>query len=48
VSQVTASTAALKQMGLGDEPPSLRAAREILRIMKEPRRKPDAAPESAS
>jgi lipid-A-disaccharide synthase len=43
VAQVTASVAALKAMGQGDEPPSLRAAREILRIMKEPRRKPDAA-----
>jgi len=43
VAQVTASVAALKAMGQGDEPPSLRAAREILRIMKEPRREPDAA-----
>ena len=48
LSQVTASTAALKQMGLGDEPPSLRAAREILRIMKEPRRKPETAPSGAT
>lgn len=43
VEQVTASVAALKAMGQGDEPPSMRAAREILRIMKEPRRNPDAA-----
>jgi lipid-A-disaccharide synthase len=43
VEQVTASVAALKAMGQGDEAPSMRAAREILRIMKEPRRNPDAA-----
>lgn len=38
VEQVTASAAAVKAMGLGDEPPSRRAAREILRLMREPRR----------
>jgi lipid-A-disaccharide synthase len=46
VEQVTASVAALRAMGQGDEPPSMRAAREILRIMKEPPRQAGAAPET--
>jgi lipid-A-disaccharide synthase len=45
VEQVTASVAALRAIGQGDEPPSRRAAREILRIMKEPPRQAGAAPE---
>jgi len=48
VEQVTASVAALRAMGQGDEPPSMRAAREILRIMKEPPRQAGAALETAS
>jgi lipid-A-disaccharide synthase len=43
VEQVTATASAVKAMGLGDEKPSVRAAREILRIIEEPRRKPAAA-----
>jgi lipid-A-disaccharide synthase len=41
--QVTATASAVKAMGHGDEAPSMRAAREILRIIKEPRRSPGAA-----
>jgi lipid-A-disaccharide synthase len=41
--QVTATASAVKAMGYGDEAPSMRAAREILRIIKEPRRLPGAA-----
>ena len=41
--QVTATASAVKAMGYGDEAPSMRAAREILRIIKEPRRSPGAA-----
>ena len=40
--QVTATASAVKAMGYGDEAPSTRAAREILRIIKEPRRSPGA------
>jgi lipid-A-disaccharide synthase len=40
--QVTATASAVKAMGYGDEAPSIRAAREILRIIKEPRRSPGA------
>jgi lipid-A-disaccharide synthase len=40
--QVTATASAVKAMGYGDEAPSVRAAREILRIIKEPRRSPGA------
>jgi len=43
VEQVTATASAVKAMGLGDERPSVRAAREILRIIKEPRKKSPAA-----
>jgi lipid-A-disaccharide synthase len=43
VEQVTATASAVKAMGLGDEKPSVRAAREILRIIKEPRKKSPAA-----
>ena len=43
VEQVTACASAVKAMGLGDEKPSMRAAREILRIMAEPRHKAAAA-----
>lgn len=41
--QVTATASAVKAMGHGEEAPSMRAAREILRIIKEPRRSPGAA-----
>ncbi|MEQ1753172.1 MAG: lipid-A-disaccharide synthase [Micropepsaceae bacterium] len=42
IEQVTSTAAAVKALGLGDEKPSVRAAREILRIIAEPRRKPVA------
>ena len=43
VEQVTACTAAIKSMGYGDEKPSIRAAREVLRLVKEPRQPRAAA-----
>ena len=43
VEQVTACTAAVKSMGYGDEKPSVRAAREVLRLIKEPRQAGAAA-----
>lgn len=43
VEQVTATASAVKAMGLGDEKPSVRAAREILRIIEEPRQSPATA-----
>lgn len=46
VEQVTATAAAVKALGLGDEKPSVRAAREILRIVEEPRQRSAAAVQS--
>jgi lipid-A-disaccharide synthase len=51
VAQVTASASAIKALGLGDEKPSLRAARAILAVMREPKAPPPtkkAAPGSAA
>lgn len=51
VAQVTASAAAIKALGLGDEKPSLRAARAILTVMREPKTPPatkKAAPASTA
>jgi lipid-A-disaccharide synthase len=39
VAQVTASAEAVKALGLGDEKPSLRAARAVLAILREPKKK---------
>ena len=38
VEQVTASAQAIRALGLGDETPSLRAARTILKLLREPKR----------
>jgi lipid-A-disaccharide synthase len=46
VAQVTASAEAVKALGLGDEKPSVRAARAVLKLLDEPKRK--AAPEGAA
>jgi len=48
VAQVTASAEAVKALGLGDEKPSLRAARSVLAILREPKKKKGAAPEGAA
>jgi lipid-A-disaccharide synthase len=50
VAQVTASAEAVKALGLGDEKPSLRAARALLAILKEPKKGEEkaAAPASAA
>lgn len=40
VAQVTASAEAVRALGFGDEKPSLRAARAVLAVMREPKRKP--------
>jgi lipid-A-disaccharide synthase len=51
IAQVTASAAAIKALGLGDEKPSMRAARSILTVMREPKTQPPtkkAAPEGAA
>ncbi|MCE9523249.1 MAG: lipid-A-disaccharide synthase [Alphaproteobacteria bacterium] len=51
VAQVTASTEAIKALGLGDEKPSMRAARAILTLLREPkqdRKTKKAAPASAA
>lgn len=51
VAQVTASAAGIKALGLGDERPSMRAARAVLAVMREPKAPPQtkkAAPESAA
>jgi len=37
VEQVTASAQAIRALGLGDETPSLRAARTILKLLREPK-----------
>ncbi len=39
VTQVTASAEAVKALGLGDEKPSMRAARAVLKLLDEPKRK---------
>ena len=39
VAQVTASAEAVKALGLGDEKPSIRAARAVLKLLDEPKRK---------
>lgn len=46
VTQVTASAEAVKAMGLGDEKPSVRAARAVLKLLEEPKKK--AAPKGAA
>ena len=43
IAQVTASAEAVKALGLGDEKPSLRAARAIIALLNEPKEK-EAAP----
>lgn len=43
VAQVTASAEAVKALGLGDEKPSLRAARAVLALLKEPKKEEGAA-----
>ena len=52
VAQVTASAEAIKVLGLGDEKPSVRAARAILALLKEPKKtaedKKKAAPKRAA
>lgn len=48
VAQVTASAEAVKALGLGDEKPSLRAARAVLAVMREPKTKKGATPEGAA
>jgi lipid-A-disaccharide synthase len=50
VAQVTASAEAIKALGLGDEKPSLRAARALLAILKEPKKGEEkaAAPTNAA
>ena len=48
VAQVTASAEAVKALGLGDEKPSLRAARAILAVMREPKTKKGATPDGAA
>jgi lipid-A-disaccharide synthase len=46
VAQVTASAEAVKALGLGDEKPSVRAARAVLKLLDEPKTK--TAPEGAA
>lgn len=48
VAQVTASAEAVKALGLGDEKPSLRAARAVLAVLREPKTKKGAAPEGTA
>lgn len=48
VAQVTASAEAIKALGFGDEKPSLRAARAILKLLNEPKQKKEAAPAGAA
>jgi lipid-A-disaccharide synthase len=40
VAQVTASAEAVKALGFGDEKPSIRAARAVLKLLDEPKKKP--------
>jgi len=46
IAQVTASAEAVKALGLGDDRPSVRAARAVLRLLDEPKKK--AAPKGAA
>jgi lipid-A-disaccharide synthase len=46
IAQVTASAEAVKALGLGDDRPSVRAARAVLKLIDEPRKK--AAPDGAA
>jgi lipid-A-disaccharide synthase len=46
VAQVTASAEAVKALGFGDEKPSVRAARAVLKLLDEPKKK--AAPNGAA
>ena len=49
VAQVTASAEAIKALGLGDEKPSIRAARAILTLLREPKKQAkEAAPKGAA
>lgn len=48
VAQVTASAQAVKALGLGDEKPSVRAARAVLAVMREPRKEKAAHAGAAS
>ena len=48
VAQVTASAQAVKALGLGDEKPSVRAARAVLAVMREPRKEQAAHAGAAS
>jgi lipid-A-disaccharide synthase len=48
VSQVTASAEAVKALGLGDEKPSVRAARAILTLLREPKRRKRTPPEGGA
>lgn len=48
VAQVTASAQAVKALGLGDEKPSVRAARAVLAVMREPKKEKAALPGAAS
>ena len=47
VAQVTASAEAVKALGLGDEKPSVRAARAVLKLLDEPKKK-KTAPKGAA
>jgi lipid-A-disaccharide synthase len=47
VAQVTASAEAVKALGLGDEKPSVRAARAILTLLREPKKARAASPSQA-
>jgi lipid-A-disaccharide synthase len=48
VAQVTASAQAVKALGLGEEKPSVRAARAVLAVMREPRKEKAALTGAAS
>lgn len=48
VAQVTASAEAVKALGYGDEKPSVRAARAVLKLLDEPKRKKEASPKGAA
>ena len=51
IAQVTASAEAIKALGLGDDKPSVRAARAILALLREPKKNPKmkkAAPAGAA
>lgn len=48
IAQVTASAEAVKALGFGDEKPSLRAARAVLKLLAEPKQKKEAAPKGTA